>query len=114
MHPKLPVALLCTALSLPLATAAQRPAAADPAAPVPPLKYESAFSAYRPYQDPPVRNWAEVNEEVAKAGGHIGIFGGAGPAPHGAPKAPTQSPLGEGQPPVRGAPQAPAGKPHQH
>ena len=110
MHPKLVIAAVCAATLAPWSALAERPPAADPAAQAPPPKYESAFSGYRAYQDQPVRNWAEVNEEVAKAGGHIGIMGGTGG--HGAQKVPAQAPLGQGQPPVRGAPDTPAAKPH--
>ena len=110
MHPKVAIAALCAATLMPAVALAQRPPAADPATAAPPPKYESAVSAYRAYHDQPVRNWAEVNEEVAKAGGHIGIMGGA--AGHGVQKAPAQAPLGQGQPPVRGAPETPAAKPH--
>ena len=67
--------------------AAQQPAArphpADPAAPVPTVKYDSAFSGYRGFREEPLAPWRAVNDEVARVGGHIGIVGGAG---HGATK----------------------------
>lgn len=63
---------------------AQQPAAtphpADPAAPVPATKYESAFTGYRAFREEPVSPWRGVNDEVARAGGHVGIVGGAGRA----------------------------------
>jgi len=64
----------------PYATAQQhpRPRAADPAAPAPAVKHESAFSGYRSYRDEPLAPWREVNDEVTRAGGHIGILRGAG------------------------------------
>ena len=55
-----------------------RPQAADPAAPAPATTYESVFSGYRGYRDEPLATWREVNDEVARAGGHIGIMRGAG------------------------------------
>ncbi len=69
--------------------AAQQPAVkphpADPAAQVPAAKHESAFTGYRGFREEPLAPWREVNDEVARAGGHIGILGGA-PAGHGAQK----------------------------
>ena len=117
MHRVIAVLLYGSAMLASDATSADLPArsdAANPAAGAPALKYESAFANYRRYEDQPLRRWTEVNDEVAKAGGHIGIFRGAqGHGAHAAPTAPAQAPLGEGQPPVRGAPQAPA-QPHRH
>jgi len=70
--------------------AAQQPAAkphpADPAAPAPAVKYESAFTGYRGFREEPLASWRGVNDEAARAGGHIGIVGGA----HGAPKPPAK------------------------
>lgn len=57
---------------------ASKPHPADPAAPVPAIKHESAFSGYRSYREEPLAPWRDVNDEVARAGGHIGIVGGAG------------------------------------
>ena len=48
------------------------------AAPVPPVKYESPFAGYVPYREKDVAPWRDVNDEVARAGGHAGIFGGHG------------------------------------
>lgn len=56
--------------------AATKPHPADPAAPVPAPKYESAFAGYRGYREQPLAPWRDVNDEVARAGGHIGIVGG--------------------------------------
>jgi hypothetical protein len=91
----------------------QGTAAADPAAAAPVITYDSAFATYRPYRDEPLRSWADVNQEVAAGGGHAGIFGGAGDGTHTAPKAPAEAPLGQGRPPVRAAPKAPAEKHRQ-
>jgi hypothetical protein len=77
--------------------AAQQPAVAphpaDPAAPAPAVKYESAFSGYRGFREEPLVPWRGVNDEVARVGGHLGIVGGAGhgaskPAPKAQPKPP--------------------------
>lgn len=54
-----------------------KPQAADPAAPAPAAKYESVFSGYRGYREEPLATWREVNDEVARTGGHIGILRGA-------------------------------------
>ena len=93
-------AALCAVGVICAAAAAERPAVADPATPAKPLQYESAFAKYQRYEEPALRSWTEVNDEVAKAGGHIGIFRGTDQPAH-------------GQAPVRGAPQAPGGK-HAH
>jgi hypothetical protein len=57
---------------------AAKPHPADPAASVPANKYESAFTGYRGFREEPLAPWRSVNDEVARAGGHIGIVGGAG------------------------------------
>jgi hypothetical protein len=44
-----------------------------PAAKVPPLTYRSAFDEYRPYREQELASWREVNEEVARVGGHAGV-----------------------------------------
>jgi hypothetical protein len=116
MHSKLAIAFYCAASLMPLTAGAQRPAAADPAAAAATPKYESAFPAYRPYEEQTPRSWRELNDDVAKVGGHAGIFGGAGHAGHGSPK-PAGQPVGQesavrGQPPVRKAPEALTDKPH--
>lgn len=76
MQPR--TAVLCCAL----AAASLQPAAAqqprqqptDPAAAVPPAQYSSAFAGYQPLRDEKPAPWREVNDEVARAGGHLGIF----------------------------------------
>jgi hypothetical protein len=52
----------------------------DPSAVVPGVVYESPFKGYVRYREEPSRPWREVNEEVARAGGHAGILGGSGHA----------------------------------
>jgi len=76
--------------------AAQAPARPDPADPrvaVPLRSYESAFKDYRPYVDPEIARWREVNDEVARLNGHMGHLpqqagtgakAGAKPPPQGA------------------------------
>jgi hypothetical protein len=74
--------LLYYAVALtPLAVLAQQPPAkshpAVPGAAVPAVNYESAFAGYTPYRDEKLVSWRDVNDEAARVGGHIGIFGGA-------------------------------------
>lgn len=80
----------------------------------PEMKYESAFERYVPYREQPLATWRDVNDEVGRVGGHVGMFGGAG---HGGTKpGPAEPPAGAsasaskeapGQAPARGAPAAP-------
>ncbi|MEK6593676.1 MAG: hypothetical protein AABZ67_11415 [Pseudomonadota bacterium] len=77
------VVLLYSAVALtPLAASAQQPMAkphpADPNAAAPAAQYESAFAGYMPYRDEKLASWRDVNDEAARVGGHLGIFGGAG------------------------------------
>ena len=82
---------LCVGLALAPPVLGATPAPADPAAAVPAIRYESAFEGYRPYREQPLADWRGVNEEVAGAGGHIGMFGGAsGYAGHGAGHTPAK------------------------
>jgi len=85
--------------------AAQQPAAkphpADPAAPAPAVKYESALAGYRGFREEPLAPWRGVNEDVARAGGHLGIFGGAGQPGHAHPGA-TSKPAAPAMQPVPG------------
>lgn len=57
------------------------PNPADADARVPEATYQSAFAGYARYRDEKVAPWRDVNEEVARAGGHIGIFSSARGAP---------------------------------
>ena len=54
------------------AQAPSRPDPADPKAAAPARPYESAFKDYRPYIDPDVARWREVNDEVGRLNGHLG------------------------------------------
>jgi hypothetical protein len=49
-----------------------RPDPADPRAAEQARPYESAFKDYRPYVDPDIARWREVNEEVGRLNGHVG------------------------------------------
>ena len=86
MYRYLTVALAYPALALPAfhANAQQRPpvppsasVAADVNARVPEAKYDSAFTGYQPFREQKLAPWRELNDDVHKAGGHIGIFRGS-------------------------------------
>lgn len=70
-----------------LAAAEQpRPDPRDPKAKAPEVVYRSAFENYRRYSEPEVAGWREMNDEVRRIGGHVGIARetakpGATPAP---------------------------------
>ena len=83
------------------------PQPADPAASVPKAVYQSAFEGYVPFREQELASWPKVNEEVGKAGGHVGIFRG-GHAGHGAAGAEPAKPV-PAQPAARKEP--PAGPP---
>jgi hypothetical protein len=73
------------ALALPLLAAAQPKAeATDPKAAAAPLRYQSAFADYRPWQDIKPGNWRELNDNLLASPtantGHAG-HGAASPAP---------------------------------
>ena len=90
-------ALCIAALALPAAHAQLRtatpPAAADAEARVPQTQYDSALRGYQPFREQTLAPWREINDEVHKVGGHVGIFGGT-------PKsAPAPAPTSEGHPP---------------
>ena len=86
---------------------------------VPETKYDSAFRNYAPYREQPLAPWRDVNDEVGRVGGHIGMFGGghgghAGgkPSPQPQAGAPAANPKeATGQLPAHGAP-AGSGKAH--
>lgn len=94
--PSLPLsAAVCIAATFAATFAGATMAAEPPAAP----QYRSAYTDYQPYRDEPMLPWRAVNEEVARVGGHAGIFGGAHaghgtapaqPAPAAKPTAPAK------------------------
>ena len=56
-------------VAMPLAALAQASASAPAASAeaAPQLRYQSAFSGYRRYQDPPLADWRQVNDAVGAA-----------------------------------------------
>ncbi|MBY0267172.1 MAG: hypothetical protein K2W84_12215 [Burkholderiales bacterium] len=49
---------------------------------MPATSYSSAYTGYRSWRDEPPASWRAANDEAARIGGHIGMFGGgAGTAP---------------------------------
>lgn len=101
------IAVIAFAAHAPLAAAepsAGRNDPANPEAPVPAFQYESAFKGYHGFRETPLAPWREVNDEVARVGGHIGILragrdaGSASPgtAPSPRPPAPTAPGSGPG------------------
>jgi hypothetical protein len=65
---------------------AQSGAVDDPRAPharVPAVTYQSAFQDYRSYREQELASWREVNEEVARVGGHVGVMKAAQGKPTG-------------------------------
>ena len=105
--------LSCIGLAQAAPLFAAAPAPAEPSAPAPAVTYRSAFESYRGHRDEPIKDWRALNDEVGVVGGHVGIFRSAGHASPGAaqPAAPAAA---VSQPPVRGAPQAPAAAGHGH
>ena len=77
MHWKFLFAALLLA-ALPAIAQQRTPAATDAQASVPPLRFESVFTGYKPYQEPQIAPWRDVNDEVGRIGGHLGIMRGAG------------------------------------
>ncbi len=78
-HCNLKGALCIAALALPVAHAAEplaTPPAADANARVPETQYRSAFTGYQPFREQKLAPWRELNDDVHKAGGHMGIFSG--------------------------------------
>lgn len=86
------VALAVSAASSAAAQQAARPDPADSKAVVPAQRYESVFKDYRPYADPQIARWRELNEEAGRLGGHTGHV--AKPGEKSKPVAKTASPQG--------------------
>lgn len=64
------------AVVMPAASAQQaaRPVPSDPAAAVPSVGYESAFSGYVPHKEQEIASWRDINDEAARIGGHVGTL----------------------------------------
>ena len=72
MHKAKVFVLLAYASGLAVAQTSVRTPASDPKAAAPAPSYESAFKDYRPYVDPEIARWREVNQEVGQLNGHMG------------------------------------------
>lgn len=93
------LAIAVLAAVAPFAAAQQtRPEPTDPATPVPAFRYDSGFAGYRGFRDEPLAPWREVNDDVARIGGHIGIVRGA----HGGQAKPPAEAKPELTPPAEG------------
>ena len=81
------------AAAIPAALAQQtgHPLPSDPAAAVPPARYESAFGAYVPHSEPKIASWRDINDEAARIGGHVGSIRQSG-VDGGKPRAESASP----------------------
>lgn len=75
---------------------------ADPGAAAPQTPYVSAFAGYQPFLDEKLAPWREVNDEVARIGGQVGIFGGTGHAGHGSAQSVTNTPAPKTPRPIHG------------
>ena len=96
-------------LALAFAGASQA-APTEPAAPAPtggPLRYESAFSDYKPWQDVAPGNWRALNDALVTAPAGHGVHGAA-PAAAGQATAPAKPA------PAQPAPAAGHGAHHMH
>ena len=100
---------LCSALVWVPAASAAEPRPTTSTAPVPSAGYDSAFKDYESYREQPLAEWRSLNDEVARAGGHVGIMRGTGGA-SAPPDSKGMRPR-EGQ---RATREAPAGGPHKH
>jgi len=76
----------------------------DPAAPVPPLHYRSAFDGYRPHAEQPVGAWDDVNRTVGQIGGWRAYAKETSEPDAARPPAPAASPAATGT----ATPRAPA------
>ncbi len=95
MHSRTFAVLMYGAMALAPPAGATQPDPARPDAPVPAVKYESGFAGYVSYREEKLAPWREVNDEVARAGGHVGILRGA--SGHGTAKPIAGTPVRPGQ-----------------
>lgn len=76
-------ALCCALTAVWLSPAAaqqtERKHPADPSAAVPAPVHSSAFSGYQPLGSEKPGAWRELNDEVGRIGGHLGIVRGTAP-----------------------------------
>ena len=77
MHSRTFAVLIYGAVTLAPPAGAAQPRPTRPDAPAPAVKCESAFAGYVSFREQKLAPWREVNDEVARAGGHMGIVGGA-------------------------------------
>ncbi|HEX5611649.1 MAG TPA: hypothetical protein VFX67_03285 [Burkholderiales bacterium] len=84
-------ALAATFAGVVVAQQTARPQPADAKAAIPALRYHSAFQDYRPHVEPQIAPWREVNEEMARLGGHAGHMPQAARQEKSAPKPPAHS-----------------------
>lgn len=73
----------------------QRPDPGDPKARAPAVEHRSALEGYRRYAEPEVAAWREMNQEVGRVGGHLGIVRGQSGATKPGAKAPAQAGHGD-------------------
>jgi hypothetical protein len=57
----------------PAAAQQPRPDPGDPKTKVPAVEHRSAFESYRRHTEPEVSGWREMNDEVGRIGGHLGM-----------------------------------------
>lgn len=96
---------LAAALGIPLVAPAQtsgtQPVTA--AASGPPLRYQSAFADYKPWQDTKPGDWKAMNDAVGKSGGHsMSMPMGSASAPAPAASKPAMSDHSGHQMPMKG------------
>jgi hypothetical protein len=89
-------ALAATVAGSTAAQTAAKPDPADPKVRTPSVEYRSAFAEYQKYSEPELVPWRAANEEVAAAGGHVGMARGQGKGEDKAQKPAAKPPAHEG------------------
>ena len=92
MHRTVSFVLAAAIVGSAAAQSGARPDPAEPKAAAPTPLYESAFRDYRPYVDPEIARWRDVNGNVGRLNGHVGHVS---PAPGAAGK-PAAKPPAQG------------------